>query len=75
MVNAVVPAPVDWIESVGRLRLPAKADQRLQDLMDRSNEGSLAGSERAEMESLVELSETLSLVRAEALHLLGRKPQ
>jgi hypothetical protein len=27
------------------------------------------------LESLVELSERLSLVRAEALHLLGRKPE
>jgi len=32
-------------------------------------------TERAELESLVELSERLSLVRAEALHLLGRSPQ
>lgn len=73
-MSSVVPAPVDWVESVGRLRLPAKADRRLQDLMDRNNEGRLTGQERAELESLVEMSETISLVRAEALHLLGRKP-
>jgi len=30
--------------------------------------------ERADLAALVELSEQLSLVRAEALHLLGRKP-
>lgn len=53
---AVISAPADWVESVSRLRLPAKAD-------------------RADLESLVELSERLSLVRAEALHLLGRKPE
>lgn len=72
---AVVPAPVDWVESVSRLRLPAKADRRLQELMDRNNEGQITEPERAEMESLVEVSETISLVRAEALHLLGRKPE
>jgi hypothetical protein len=42
--------------------------------MDRNNDGVLSPIEMAEMESLVELSETMSLVRAEALHLLGRRP-
>jgi hypothetical protein len=70
----VVSAPADFVESVSRLRLPVKADRRLQDLMDRNNEGSLAVQEREELESLVELSESLSLVRSEALHLLGRRP-
>ena len=57
------------------LRLPPRADQRLRALMDRNNEGMLSETERAELESLVELSERLSLVRAEALHLLGRSPR
>jgi len=43
--------------------------------MDRNNEGRLTGEEREDLEYLVELSEELSLVRAEALHLLGRDPQ
>ena len=74
--GAVPPsAPIDWVESVSRLRLPAKTDRRLQDLMDRNNEGALSAAEFAEMESLVELSETMSLVRSEALHLLGRRPE
>jgi len=42
--------------------------------MDRNNDGSLTENEREELESLVEMSESLSLVRAEALRLLGRKP-
>jgi hypothetical protein len=54
--------------------LPARADQRLQLLMDRNNEGLLTESERVDWESLVELSEQLSLVRAEALRLLGCSP-
>ncbi len=43
--------------------------------MDRNTEGDLTSPEREELESLVELSERLSLVRAEALQLLGREPQ
>jgi len=74
-VSSTIEAPLEWVETVGNLRLPPKADQRLQELMDRNNEGLLTDAERADLESLVELSERLSLVRAEALHLLGRRPE
>ena len=74
-MNSVIDAPVDWVESVGNLRLPAKADHRLQELMDRNNEGLLDADERGELEALAELSERLSLVRAEAMQILGRRPQ
>jgi len=70
-----ISVPVDWVDSVSRLRLPPRADRRLQDLMDRNNEGRLTESERADLEALVELSESLSIVRAEALQLLGRQPE
>ncbi len=73
-MSSTIDAPLEWVKTVGDLRLPPKADQRLQELMDRNNEGLLTDAERADLESLVELSERLSLVRAEALHLLGRKP-
>ena len=71
----MVSAPVDWIESVGDLRLPSKADDRLQLLMDRNTEGLLNQVEREELEALVELSERLALVRAEAWQILGREPR
>jgi hypothetical protein len=67
-----VDAPVEWVEPIGQLRLPTKTDMRLQQLMDRNTEGRLAVGEREELESLVELSERLSLIRAEALLLLSR---
>ena len=73
-MGATITAPVEWVEAVGNLHLPAKADHRLQELMDRNNEGVLLESERGELEALVELSERLSLVRAEALHILGKQP-
>ncbi len=69
-----IDAPLQWVETVATLRLPEQADRHLQQLMDRNNEGQLSELERAELAALAELSERLSLVRAEALHLLGRKP-
>lgn len=73
-MGTTIDAPLDWVESVGQLRLPPQADRRLQELMDRNNEGMLTENDRRDMEALVELSERLSLVRAEALLLLGRRP-
>ncbi len=73
-VPAMKSAPEEFFESVGGLRLPPKADGRLRDLMDRNNDGLLTESERSELESLVEMSETLSLVRARAWQILGRRP-
>jgi len=43
--------------------------------MDRNNEGLLQESEREVLEALVELSEQMSLLRGEALQILGRQPQ
>jgi hypothetical protein len=74
-MGATVSAPLEWVESLSDLRLPLRADERLQQLMDRNTEGLLTDTERAELEALVELSETLALVRAQAFQLLGRKPQ
>jgi hypothetical protein len=74
-MSTSVDAPLAWVQTVGDLCLPPKTDERMQELMDRNNDGLLSEAERADLESLVELSERLSLVRAEALHLLGRKPQ
>ena len=73
-MGATVAAPVEWVESVSDLRLPSRANERLQQLMDRNTEGLLTDTERAEFEALVELSEQISLVRAQALYLLGRTP-
>ena len=74
-MDSTIPAPAEWVATIGELRLPLKTDSRLQQLMDRNNDGKLSAAERDELEALVELSERLSLVRAEALHLLGRGPK
>jgi hypothetical protein len=43
--------------------------------MDRNSAGALTTDERQELEALAELSETISLVRADALQVLGRHPE
>ena len=66
--------PQDWVESVTALKFPVSTDRRLQELMDLNNEGRLNPTEGAELEALVEMSEELSLVRAQAFRLLERDP-
>lgn len=73
-MSAVIQAPLELVEAVSNLRFSPQADACLQDLMDRNNSGTLSETEKNELQALVELSETISLVRAQALHLLGRKP-
>ncbi len=53
---STIPAPAEWVAAIGELRLPSKADVRLQQLMDRNNEGELTSLERGELEALAELS-------------------
>ena len=73
-MTATLETPRDLVQSFAEVRLPVKADARLQSLMDRNKEGQLQPHERDELESLVELSETLGLLRAGALKVLGRRP-
>jgi len=68
--TTTISAPKDWVLSVSRLQFPRSTDQRLTELMDKNTEGALSVNERRELEALVEMSEELSLVRAEALQLL-----
>jgi hypothetical protein len=70
----VLEAPVEMVEAVAALRLPPRGDRRLQFLMGLNSDGNLTPEQKEELENLVELSETISLVRAQALHLLGRQP-
>jgi hypothetical protein len=71
-MSASIQAPVEMVEAVAALRLPAKADRYLQTLMDRNTDGHLTPQEREGFEAIVELSETISLLRSQALSLLAR---
>jgi hypothetical protein len=74
-MSALIEAPREMVEAVANLRLPSKTDLRLQRLMDRNTNGKLTLGERNDLESLVELSETIAILRAQAIRLLGRTPQ
>ena len=67
-----IETPIELVTSVADLRFPPKIDAHLQTLMDRNTEGELSDTEREELEALVELSETISLLRVQALRVLGR---
>lgn len=54
--------------------MPPQEDRRLQELMDANTNGSLTAAEREQLTSLVEWGESLSLLRARALRLLGEQP-
>ena len=69
-----IDAPVDLMEEVAHLRLPALADQQLQSLMDANTNGQLTDAQRQLLEELVDWSESVSLLRARAGQLLGERP-
>lgn len=71
-MNAIIPAPREFVEALSQFRFPPQTDARLQQLMDLNNEGQLTPAQRDELASLAEMSETLSLFRAQALHLLAK---
>jgi hypothetical protein len=71
----LMQTPREMLEEVASLRFPPRANRRLQTLMDRNTEGLLSADERDDLEAMVELSESLAVVRAKALHLLGRRPE
>ena len=61
---------LDVPNDLSRFRLPAGVDARLQELLDRQDEGAnLTAAERREAEGLVNLAEFLSLLRLRARRL------
>jgi hypothetical protein len=69
-MNAIITTPRQFFEAVSEFRLSQRADARLQHLMDLNNDGQLNASEREELATLAEMSEELSLLRAQARQLL-----
>ena len=62
-VTVELELPEDW----QALRLPEALQERLQDLLDRQDEqGSLSSQERREAQALVQLVDTLALMRLRA---------
>ena len=64
----------DVLEDAAALHFPPGIDLRLQELMDRNTDGRLTSDEKKELAALAEVGEMMSLLRAKALLVLGRKP-
>jgi hypothetical protein len=73
-MNAMVQAPLELVEEIAALQLPFSTDNYLQELMDRNTNGELTPDEKKKLEALADLSETISLFRAKALLVFGRRP-
>lgn len=71
-MNAIIPTPREFVEALSEFRFPPQADAHLQQLMDLNNDGLLTPAQREELHGLAEMSETMSLFRAQALHLLAK---
>lgn len=66
-VTYIVSIELAMPEDLAHFRLPAGVDARLSDLLDRQDRGeSLSVEERQEADGLVNLAETLSLLRLRA---------
>lgn len=70
-MNAVIPIPRELVEALSEFRFPPQADAHLQRLMDLNNDGRLTPAQREELQGLVEMSERMSLFRAQAMKFLA----
>ena len=62
------------MEASAGCRFPPSIDERMQRLMDFNNDGELSDAEREELAALADLGTAISLLKAHAMRLLGRKP-
>ncbi len=63
-MSQTVTIEMELPDDLAQFRLPAALHRRLQDMLDRQDQGQrLTAAERAEAEELVNLAETLSLLR------------
>jgi hypothetical protein len=71
---AEAETPADLLNDVADLSFPPETESRMLDLMDRNTDGLLTPVERDELAALVKWGHRISLLRARALIILGRKP-
>lgn len=68
----IEPSYRGFLEELADQRFSPVANDRMQWLMDRNNFGELTPTEHEELKALVNLSQWMSLVRAQAMIMLGR---
>ncbi len=67
LLSTVIAIELDIPDDLSRFRLPPGVNSRLQELLDRQDQGTpLSLAERQQAEGLVELSELLSLIKLRA---------
>ena len=69
----LIPTPRDLLEQAADLQFDPAIDARLQELMERHNFGELSETERNELAGYVALNQRMSIVRGQAMLVLGRK--
>lgn len=75
-MSHVVAIKLEMPDDLARFRLPPGVNERLQELLDRQDQGKrLTAAERKEAEGLVNLAEMLSLLRQRARRADGRSPR
>ncbi len=62
-------------ESINQLTLPPQVESRMRALMRRRSEGKLSANEAQELDLLIQVQESLAVVRAKARTLSGSAPQ
>jgi hypothetical protein len=67
-----IKVPLAMIEQMSALRLPVKLDIQLRSLMARDQDCRLKSPERDQLEALLELNETISVLRSRATQLLAK---
>jgi len=67
-------SPTAVLEDVADLSFPPETEARMTWLMDRNSEGALTATEHDELTALVNWGHRISLLRARALFVLGRRP-
>ena len=67
-------SPTAVLEEVADLSFPPETEARMTWLMDRNTDGALTATERDELTALVNWGHRISLLRARALLVLGRRP-
>lgn len=71
---ARIETPEQLMEAIADFHLPRSTDEHMQRLMDRNNDGELSIEETEELAALADLGTAISLLKAHAMRLLGRKP-
>lgn len=61
-----IEIPIQFLEEMANFQFPASTQEKLNQLMDKNNEGKLLEEEREELSALIEINERVSLLKGQA---------